>query len=61
MHETNMYAKGDAHDDMAKCNTQAIDMATTVKNWQTPGASDPGRYIVLQGENLDSGLCGWIR
>ena len=29
---------------MAKCNTQANDMATTTNNWKTPGASDPGRY-----------------
>ena len=29
---------------MAKCNTQANDMATTVNNWRTPGASDLGRY-----------------
>ena len=30
--------------DMAKCNTQANDMATTANNWQTPGVSNPGRY-----------------
>ena len=29
---------------MIKCNTQASDMATTANNWQTPGASNPGRY-----------------
>ena len=29
---------------MIKCNMQANDMATTANNWQTPGASDPGRY-----------------
>ena len=29
---------------MAKCNTQANDMATTVNNWHTPGASNPGCY-----------------
>ena len=29
---------------MAKGNTQAHDMATTANNWQTPGASNPGRY-----------------
>ena len=29
---------------MAKCNTQSNDMATTANNWQTPGASNPGRY-----------------
>ena len=29
---------------MAKCNTQANDMATMANNWQTPGALDPGRY-----------------
>src|SRR3954470_11733908 len=29
---------------MAKCNTQAHDMATTTNNWRTPGTSDPGRY-----------------
>ena len=44
MHETNMYAKLNAHDDMAICNTQANDMATTANNWQTPGASNPERY-----------------
>ena len=43
-HETNAYAKSNAHDDMVKCNTQANDMATTANNWKTPGASDPGRY-----------------
>ena len=32
-----------ADDDMAKCNTQANDMATMANNWQTPGASNPGR------------------
>ena len=31
---------------MAKCNTQANDMATTANNWPTPGASDLGRYNV---------------
>ena len=44
MHETNTSAKLDAHDDMIKCNTQANDMAKKANNWQTPGASDPGRY-----------------
>jgi len=29
---------------MIKCNTQAKDMATPTNNWQTPGASKPGRY-----------------
>ena len=29
---------------MIKCNTQANDMATMAINWQTSGASDPGRY-----------------
>ena len=29
---------------MEKCNTQANDMATTANNWQTPGASNLGRY-----------------
>ena len=29
---------------MAKCNTQANDMATKVNNWVTRGASNPGRY-----------------
>ena len=29
---------------MAKCNTQANDMAKTTNNWHTPGASNPGRY-----------------
>ena len=40
MHEMNTYAKRDAHDDMirnadddmAKCNTQENDMATTANN-----------------------------
>ena len=27
---------------MAKCNMQANDMATTVNNWKTPGASNRG-------------------
>ena len=36
-----------ANDDMAKCNTQANDMAKTANNWRTPGASDPGRYMKL--------------
>ena len=30
---------------MAKCNTQANDMATTANNWRTPGATKPGRYM----------------
>ena len=29
------------------CNTQAYDKARTANNSQTPGASDPGRYISL--------------
>ena len=29
---------------MAKCNTQANDMAMTANNWQTPGTIDSGRY-----------------
>ena len=29
---------------MAKSNTQADDKARTANNWETPGASDPGRY-----------------
>ena len=44
MHETNTYAKRNGHDDMIKCNTQANDMEMTANNWQTPGASNPGRY-----------------
>ena len=32
---------------MAKCNTQANDMATMANNWQTPGASNPGRYTYI--------------
>ena len=32
---------------MAKCNTQANDMATMANNWQTPGATNPGRYTRL--------------
>ena len=35
---------------MAKCNTQANDMAMTANNWQTPGASNLGRYINLQAK-----------
>ena len=31
-------------DDMARCNTQAKDMATTANNWETPGASDSGHH-----------------
>ena len=38
-----------ADDDMAKCNTQANDMATTANNWKTPDASDPGRYSNPEG------------
>ena len=37
---------------MAKCNTQAHDMARTANNWQTPGASDPGRYNKRDNVNL---------
>ena len=33
-----------ADDDMIKCNTQTNDMATTAKNWRTPGASNSGRH-----------------
>ena len=29
---------------MARSNMQENDMATTVNNWKTPGASDSGRY-----------------
>ena len=29
---------------MARCNTQANDMATTANNWKTSGASVLGRY-----------------
>ena len=29
---------------MIKWNTQTNDMATMANNWQTPGASNPGRY-----------------
>ena len=36
-----------AHDDMIKLNTQANDMATMANNWQTPGATNPGRYTRL--------------
>ena len=32
---------------MAKCNTQTNDVATKTNNWETPGASNPGRYIVV--------------
>ena len=34
---------------MAKCNTQANDKVRTANNWQTPGASDPGRYTFILG------------
>ena len=34
---------------MTICNTQANDMATTENNWQTPGTSNPGHYIVAVG------------
>ena len=33
-----------AHDDMARCNTQANDKATTMNNWKTPGAMVSRRY-----------------
>ena len=36
MNETNTYAKGNAHDDMIKCNTQANDMAM---------AANTGRHL----------------
>ena len=36
-----------AHDDMAICNMQTNDMATTTNNWKTPGASVSGRYTTL--------------
>ena len=37
---------------------QANDMATTTNNWQTPGATNPGRY---KGLPLDCAVrdCGW--
>ena len=41
---------------MAKCNTQANDMATTANNWQTPGATDPGRYRKARDQDLVVGL-----
>ena len=31
-------------DDMARCNTQTNDKATTANNWKTPGTSVSGRY-----------------
>ena len=33
-----------ADDDMARCNTQANDMAKTANNWKTPGATVSGRH-----------------
>ena len=33
-----------ADDDKEKCNMQANDMAKTVNNWKTPGASDWGHH-----------------
>ena len=41
-----------AHDDMIKCNTQANDMATTANNWQTPGASNLGRYTMFHEDDI---------
>ena len=38
---------------MAKCNTQANYMATTANNWQTPGASNPGRYNLIGSKQSD--------
>ena len=38
------HADENADDDMAKCNGQENDMAMMANNWQTPGASNPGRY-----------------
>ena len=34
---------------MAKCNTQANNMAATTNNWMAPGASDPGHYMKDRG------------
>ena len=53
MHETNTYAKWDAHDDMAKCDTQENDMETTMNNWHTPGASNTGRYRIVGDDDGD--------
>ena len=36
-----------ADDDMARCNTQANDMATPANNWKTPGTMVSGRYSNL--------------
>ena len=33
-----------ADDDMARCDTQAKDKATTANNWRTPGTSVSGRH-----------------
>ena len=33
-----------ADDDMARCNTQANDKATTTNNWKTPDATVSGRH-----------------
>ena len=57
MHEKNTYAKWDAHDDMAKYNTQANEKATTANNWRTPGASNPGRYTRRPHSNEGARKC----
>ena len=33
---------------MARCNTQANDMAKTTNNWKTPDATVSGRHIWLR-------------
>ena len=54
MHETNTNEmQCNAHDDMAKCNTQANDMAMTANNWKTPGASNPGCYNSIPDLGLE--------
>ena len=52
MQETNTYAKRDAQDDMARCNTQGNDMATTANNRKTPGTSVSEHYNLSSDDNL---------
>ena len=42
---------------MKKCNTQTNYMATTANNWQTPGATSPGRYNYLVEDNARDDFC----
>ena len=40
---------------------QANDMATTVNNWNTPGASDPGSYTGAPRKTLSTAVTFSIR